>query len=167
MPKFRPNNLMIAAVVILLLLYQFVCAPNIKKSRSINRAIEQKQKDLQTLTALAAEYKERTKEKKVVLAPEEFKLFLFVSKAVEKIGSTSRLSRITPVTENIFLNTVEQHISIAFEEIELEKLLMLLEEIEKRDFLRFGYLQISRNPQKPFVVKSEMELVSYKKPQSE
>ncbi|MCM8829017.1 MAG: type II secretion system protein GspM [Candidatus Omnitrophica bacterium] len=167
MPKFRPNNLMIAAVVILLILYQFVCLPNIRKIRSVNRVIEQKRKDFQTLTSLAAEYKERTAEEKVVLAPPEFNLYLFISKAAETIGSKSRISRITPVTENILLKTVEQHISIAFEEIELEKLLMLLDEIEKRDFLRFGYLQISRNPQKPFVVKSEMELVSYKKPQSE
>jgi len=78
------------------------------------------------------------------------------------IDSKSRISRITPVTESILLNAIEQHITIGIEEIELEKLLMLLDEIEKRDFLRFGYLQISRNAQKPFVVKAEMEIISYK-----
>jgi len=136
--------------------------PNIKKIKELNRSLDQKQKDLQTLNNLISQYREKTAKESPVFAAPDFNLYLFVSKAAETVAAKSRISRITPVTENTLYNTVEQHISIAVEEIELEKLLMFLEEIEKRDFLRFGYLQISRNPQKPFVVKAEMELICYK-----
>lgn len=162
MTKTKPGSLILAGIVILALLYQFVCAPGIRKIRQLNVTYQQKQKDLQSLKGLISQYRERTTVQPFVFAPEDFSLYLFVSKAVENVGSKSKISRITPVTENILLNTIEQHINIAIEEIELENLLLFLEEIEKRDFLRYGYLQISKNPQKPFVVKAEMELICYK-----
>lgn len=162
MQKNKTNSIILAGVIILLILYQFVCLPGMRKIREINKTYQQKQKDLQTLTDLISQYKEKSTTEKPVFAPSEFNLYLFISRLIETTGSKPRISRITPVTENILLNAREQHISIAIEEIELEKLLEFLEEIEKRDFLRYGYIQISRNPQKPFVVKAEIEVVCYK-----
>ncbi len=158
----RPANISLFAIVILMLLYQFVCLPGIKKTRDLNRLLQQKRKDLSTLNSLISQYREKTTTQVPSLAPENFNLYLFVSKSSELIDSKSKISRITPVIENVLSNTVEQHVSLTIEEIELEKLLMFLEEIEKRDFLRYGYLQISRNPQKQFVLKAEIDLVCYK-----
>jgi len=162
MKKINYKNLLLGGFLILLLLYQFVCAPGIRKIKDLNKTYIQKQKELETLNNLISQYKARTTQSTTLFAPSNFNLYLFVSKSIDMIDSKSRISRITPVTESILLNAIEQHITIGIEEIELEKLLMLLDEIEKRDFLRFGYLQISRNAQKPFVVKAEMEIISYK-----
>ncbi|MCX7705935.1 MAG: hypothetical protein N2115_06750 [bacterium] len=162
MQKNKAGGIILSGIVILILLYQFMCLPNIKKIREINKAYQQKQKDLQTLTNLISQYKERTTKANPVFAPAEFNLYLFMSRLIEMMNLRPNISRITPVTENILSNAREQHISVGIEEIELEKLLVLLGEIEKRDFLRYGYLQISRNAQKPFVVKAEIELVCYK-----
>lgn len=156
------KNLSLLALIILALLYQFVCAPGIKKIRDLNRMYVQKQKDLETLNNLISQYKSKTKQADVIFAPENFNLYLFVSKTLESNGLKSSVSRITPVTENILLNAVEQHITIALEDVELAKLLNFFEDIEERQFLTFGYLQISRNPQKQFFVKAEMEIISYK-----
>lgn len=162
MQRNRANSLILAGIIILLILYQFVCLPNMRKIREINKTYQQKQKDLNTLNDLISQYKEKTKKENPIFAPQEFNLYLFVSRLIETTDPKLRISRITPVTENILLNAKEQHISVAIEEIDLEKLLMFLEEIEKRDFLRYSFIQISRNPQKPFVVKAEVEIVCYK-----
>lgn len=158
----KTKGAILAGIAILMLLYQFVCMPNLRKVREINRICQQKQKDIQTLTDLIQKYKEKTTKGELVFAPDGFNLYLFVSRLLDTDASKTRVSRITPVSENILLNAIEQHISITIEEIELEKLLPLIAEIENRDFLRFGYLQISRNAQKPFVVKADVEIVCYK-----
>ncbi len=162
---FRTNlrNLSAAGLLVLVLLYQFVCAPGIRKIRDLNRIYTQKQKDLETLNNLILQYKSRTNQTSIVFAPENFNLYLFVSKTLEVTGLKSQVSRITPISENILLNAKEQRITVTLEDVELAKLLGFLNEVEKRGFLRFGYLQISRNPQKQFFVKTEMEIFSYKK----
>ncbi|MGB9642809.1 MAG: hypothetical protein ACP5JO_01745 [Candidatus Ratteibacteria bacterium] len=158
----NPKNVMLLGILILVLLYQFVWLPGVRKVKTLNTTYVQKQKDLETLKGLILQYQEKTAQPSVVYAPTDFNLYLFVSRIIETTGSKLKISRITPVTENILLNMIEQHITLSIEDIELEKLLLLLNEIEKRDFLRYGYLQISRNAQKPFFVKVEMELISYK-----
>lgn len=162
MQRNKANSIVLAGIVVLLILYQFVCLPNLKKIREITKTYQQKQNDLKTLNEMISQYKEKTKKENPIFAPPEFNLYLFISRLIETTDLKSRISRITPVSENILFNTKEQHISLTIEEIELTKLLEFLEEIEKKDFLRYGYIQISRNPQKPFVVKAEVEIVCYK-----
>jgi len=147
---------------VLILLYQFVCAPGIRKIRDLNRIYIQKQKDLETLNSLILEYKNKTAQPSIAFAPENFNLYLFISKALQDSGLKSQVARITPVSENILLNAIEQHITIVLEDIELAKLLNFFDAIEKKQFLTFGYVQISRNPQKQFLIKVDMEIVSYK-----
>ncbi|HOK80253.1 MAG TPA: type II secretion system protein GspM [bacterium] len=162
MTRTNPKNVVLLGLLILVLLYQFVWLPGARKVKNLNTTYVQKQKDLETLKGLIQQYQEKTAQPAVVFAPSNFNLYLFVSKAIDITGSKLKISRITPVTENVLLNMIEQHITLSIEDIELEKLLLLLNEIEKREFLRYGYLQISRNAQKPFFVKVEMELISYK-----
>ncbi|HOL36036.1 MAG TPA: type II secretion system protein GspM [bacterium] len=162
MTRTNPKNVVLLGLLILVLLYQFVWLPGARKVKNLNTTYVQKQKDLETLKGLIQQYQEKTAQEPVVYAPSDFNLYLFVSRVIDITGSKLKISRITPVSENVLLNMIEQHITLSIEDIELEKLLLLLNEIEKREFLRYGYLQISRNAQKPFFVKVEMELISYK-----
>ncbi|MCM8817458.1 MAG: type II secretion system protein GspM, partial [Candidatus Omnitrophica bacterium] len=139
MQRNKANSIVLAGIVVLLILYQFVCLPNLKKIREITKTYQQKQNDLKTLNEMISQYKEKTKKENPIFAPPEFNLYLFISRLIETTDLKSRISRITPVSENILFNTKEQHISLTIEEIELAKLLEFLEEIEKKDFLRYGY----------------------------
>ena len=152
----------LAAVFALVFLFQFVYVPNMRRVDAARRLLTQKQKDAVQLSALITRSGSVSSSKSTDLAPADFSLFVFVSRAIEIALPGGRVTKITPVSENVLPDFLDQRMTIVFEDVDLERLLAFFKLVEEKPYLRFGYVQVAKNPLKPFLVKAEMEIAAYR-----
>lgn len=157
---------MFLLIFLVIIQYKFVYLQGRGRVVSLNKVIEEKRSDLESLQKLCAEYKEKQKneeENAVKVSGEDFSLFSYVGGLLTKRKLEKNITGIQPLPLSEKGSFKMERLSLSIKDVTLKQLYDFLYEIENsKNAVYTSYFVMRKNKEQPFFLNVEMELVALK-----
>lgn len=149
--------LFLAIIFVLIFEFQYIYLPNKRKLENIEKLISKKEKEFEEFLQLREKYKKNEKgNDKLKTTSDKFSFFTYLNDLIdgERIRENVGEIKILPREENE--KYILEKIQITLNLISLEKLLSLLEKIEKTKGLYIVQFEERRDKNKPYLLNTSI-----------
>lgn len=149
--------LFLGIIFVLIFEFQYIYLPNKRKLENIEKLISKKEKEFGEFLELCEKYKKNEKgNDKLKTASDKFSFFTYLNDLIdgERIRENVSEIKILPREENE--KYILEKIQITLNLISLEKLLSLLEKIEKTKGLYIVQFEERRDKNKPYLLNTSI-----------